>query len=460
MRCYGCSSPGDLPSVEKLRAYEPPLPTNVRGIDGVPIHSYARERRVELSYAEDPPLLVRAFLAAEDKTFFEHHGVDYPGMAGAVIDYATKYGSGQRAKGGSTITQQVAKNLLIGNQYSPTRKMKEAILAYRIEDALTKQEILELYLNQIALGRNSFGVEAASYAYFNKDLSQLDLAQMAYLAILPKGPSNYDPIRNTQRALDRRNYVLREMLKNGFIDQAQHDTASRRAARHRAAPDAQDRNLGRGLFRRGSPPAADRQVRRGPEGRTVQRLCRGALGADLARPEDPAICSGGAARRTGALRSRSWLERAAPPCRDGRRHLADGPAQHQYQPRLFGLARGDRHVDRGQFGDARFRQWPDGHAAAIGRPDAGARSGRHRLCRDQGRRYFGGRARRRRVRPALDPQDLGRVRRRGAGGRAACWRCRAASIRSVQAFNRATQAMRQPGSTIKPIVYATALDTA
>lgn len=216
----------DLPSVDKLRAYEPPLPTNVRGVDGVPIYSYARERRVELSYAEYPPMLVRAFLAAEDKTFFEHHGVDYPGLAGAVYDYASKIGSGRRAKGGSTITQQVAKNLLIGNTYSPTRKVREAILAYRIEDALTKQQILELYLNQIALGRNAFGVAAASYAYFGKDLNELDLAQYAYLAILPKGPSNYDPFRHTQRALDRRNYVLREMRKNGFINQAQYDQAN------------------------------------------------------------------------------------------------------------------------------------------------------------------------------------------------------------------------------------------
>ncbi|HEX8420029.1 MAG TPA: transglycosylase domain-containing protein, partial [Sphingomonas sp.] len=180
----------DLPSVDKLRAYEPPLPTNVRGIDGTPIQSYARERRVELSYAEYPPLLVKAFLAAEDKTFFEHHGVDYPGLAGAVIDYAAKIGSGRRAKGGSTITQQVAKNLLIGSEYSPTRKLKEAILAYRIEDTLTKPQILELYLNQIALGRNAFGVEAASHAYFDKELTELTLEQLAYLAILPKGPSN------------------------------------------------------------------------------------------------------------------------------------------------------------------------------------------------------------------------------------------------------------------------------
>ena len=214
-----------LPSVDQLRSYEPPLPTNVRGADGAPIQSYARERRVELSYAEYPPLLVRAFLAAEDKTFFEHHGVDYPGLGGAVIDYVRKFGTGRRAKGGSTITQQVAKNLLIGNEYSPTRKFKEAILAYKIEDTLTKPQILELYLNQIALGRNAFGVEAASHAYFDKELDELDLAQLAYLAILPKGPSNYDPVRHADRALARRNYVLGEMLKNGFITQAQHDQA-------------------------------------------------------------------------------------------------------------------------------------------------------------------------------------------------------------------------------------------
>ena len=116
----------DLPSVDALKAYEPPLPTHVRGIDGTPIQSYARERRVELSYNEYPPLLVRAFLAAEDKSFFEHGGVDYPGLAGAVIDYAKKFGSGRRARGGSTITQQLSKNLFLSEDYSPTRRSQEA----------------------------------------------------------------------------------------------------------------------------------------------------------------------------------------------------------------------------------------------------------------------------------------------------------------------------------------------
>lgn len=213
----------NLPSVDGLRAYEPPLPTNVRSIEGLPIHSYARERRVELAYDEYPKLLVSAFLAAEDRTFFEHHGIDYPGIVAAFLNNLKSSG---RPVGASTITQQVAKNLLVGNEVSYVRKAREAILAYRIEDSLTKEQILELYLNQIPLGRNAFGVEAASHAYFDKELNELTLGQLAYLAILPKGPANYDPFRNTERALKRRNFVLSEMLRNRFIDQAQFDQAS------------------------------------------------------------------------------------------------------------------------------------------------------------------------------------------------------------------------------------------
>jgi penicillin-binding protein 1A len=212
----------NLPSVETLRNYEPPLPTFVRSVDGTPIHSYARERRVQLSYDEYPKPMVFAFLAAEDKTFFEHHGVDIPGVLSAIFTNLT---SRNKPVGASTITQQVAKNLLVGNEVSYLRKAKEAILAWRIEDTLTKQQILELYLNTIELGRNAGGVDAASHAYFGKELKDLSLAQMAYLAILPKGPANYDPDRNTQRALNRRNWVLGEMLKNRFIDQGQHDAA-------------------------------------------------------------------------------------------------------------------------------------------------------------------------------------------------------------------------------------------
>jgi penicillin-binding protein 1A len=144
-----------------------------------------------------------------------------------VFDYLRKSGSGERARGGSTITQQVAKNLIVGNEYSPTRKIREAALAFRIENAMTKQQILELYLNQIFLGRNAYGVEAAARAYFGKSVSELDLPSIAYLAILPKAPSNYDPDRHPERALARRAYVLREMRSNGYISKEEEEAADR-----------------------------------------------------------------------------------------------------------------------------------------------------------------------------------------------------------------------------------------
>src|SRR3954451_3341927 len=216
-----------LPSSQSLLAYQPPLPSNVRGYDGTPVQTFARERRVELSYDEYPPLVVHAFLSAEDKAFFKHHGIDFPGLVGAVFDYTAKtVTGGGRAKGGSTITQQVAKYLLKDSSYNIGRKVREAILAFRLESTLSKQQILELYLNSIFLGRNAYGVQAAARAYFDKDVDELTLPEAAYLAILPKAPSNYDPVRATQKALDRRNYVLREMYRNGYITEDQWHSAA------------------------------------------------------------------------------------------------------------------------------------------------------------------------------------------------------------------------------------------
>jgi penicillin-binding protein 1A len=216
----------NLPSSEKLLAYQPPLPTNVRGYDGNPVQTFARERRVELAYDEYPPVVIEAFISAEDKTFFSHGGLDYPGLFGAVFDYATKSVTGGRAKGGSTITQQVAKYLLQDDEYAVSRKIREMILAFRLEDTLSKEQILELYLNSIFLGRNAYGVQAASRAYFDKDVADLTLPEAAYLAVLPKAPSNYDPVRATARALGRRNYVLREMANNGYITDQQRAAAA------------------------------------------------------------------------------------------------------------------------------------------------------------------------------------------------------------------------------------------
>ncbi|MXO90382.1 penicillin-binding protein 1A [Pontixanthobacter aquaemixtae] len=215
----------NLPDAETLLDYEPPLPTVVRGIDGEIVHSYARDRRVQLQYADFPETLIEAYLAAEDKTFFSHGGIDAGGLAGAVIDYISKLGSNERAVGGSTITQQVAKNILLTNEYSITRKLKEMMLARRIEGVLTKQQILELYLNEIPLGRRSFGVQAASRAYFDKDVGDLELHEMAFLAILPKAPEVYGRAKNADTAMVRRNFVLDQMEENEFITAAEASAA-------------------------------------------------------------------------------------------------------------------------------------------------------------------------------------------------------------------------------------------
>jgi penicillin-binding protein 1A len=215
----------NLPSADKLIDYQPPLPTMVRGADGGIVYSYARERRVQLRYVDFPKTLIDAYLSAEDKNFFTHGGVDFGGLAEAVLDYGMKLGSHQRARGGSTITQQVAKNILIGNEYSITRKLKEMILARRIEAVLSKQQILELYLNEIPLGRQSFGVQAASRAYFGKDVGDLKLNECAFLSILPKSPETYGRAKYYDAAITRRNWVLDQMVKNGAATRADADAA-------------------------------------------------------------------------------------------------------------------------------------------------------------------------------------------------------------------------------------------
>ncbi len=210
-----------LPDAASLASYQPSLPSTVRQADGTPIHVFARERRVFLPYAETPTLVIQAFISAEDKTFFTHDGLDYAGIAAAIPGYFQSLFNDKRPVGASTITQQVAKNLLLTNEVTIGRKLREAILARRIEQQFTKEQILELYLNQIFLGRNAYGIEAASQAYFGKATEELTLPEAAYLAILPKAPSTYSPTRNYDRAVARRNYVLEQMAANGFISSDQ-----------------------------------------------------------------------------------------------------------------------------------------------------------------------------------------------------------------------------------------------
>jgi len=212
----------DLPDFEVLRHYEPPVMTRVHAGDGSLIAEYAREKRIFVPISSMPPLLVNAFMSAEDKNFRHHNGLDYLGMMRAAVNtYVLHKGK----QGASTITQQVAKNFLLTNERSFTRKIKEAILALRIENAYTKDQILELYLNEIYLGRGSYGVAAASLNYFGKELHELSVHEVAYLASLPKAPNNYDPITHADKALPRRNWVAGQMYENGYIDKAHLDEA-------------------------------------------------------------------------------------------------------------------------------------------------------------------------------------------------------------------------------------------
>ena len=209
-----------LPDAASLANYQSPLPSSLRQADGTPFHTFARERRIYLPYSEIPPVVVQAVTSAEDKTFFTHSGLDYTGILNAVFINLRNLGGDKRPVGASTITQQVAKNLLLNNEVSVARKLREAILAGRIERQFTKEQILELYLNEVFLGRNAYGIEAASQAYFGKPAAEITAPEAALLAGLLKAPSAYNPVTNHARALERRNYVLGEMAANGFLTAA------------------------------------------------------------------------------------------------------------------------------------------------------------------------------------------------------------------------------------------------
>nr|WP_253201336.1 transglycosylase domain-containing protein [Sphingomonas quercus] len=446
-----------LPSADALLTYEPPLPSNLRGLDGTPIQTFARERRVQLAFDEYPAVVVNAFLSAEDKDFFRHGGIDYLAFLNGVFEYVTKMGSGERARGGSTITQQVAKNLLIGDEYSPTRKIREAILARRIERALDKKQILELYLNQIFLGRNAYGVQSAAQAYFRKDIGQLSLSEAAYLAALPKAPANYTPERDMARALERRAYVLREMEANGYI------TAAQRAEADRQPLGAV--TLGSGQPRP-QPPGGyfTEEVRR----QLIDRF------GETAKDGDYSVYAGGLwvrtsfdpnnqqaaerALRDGLVRYESGRGWSGPL---GRIEVGDG-----WPLRLAQANKGVGYADwRAAVVLSKTRQ-----AAEIGLP-GGVTGTLPASAATMPKRGVGGRAF-----DFLKAGDIIAVKQEGDR-----WALR--SVPKVQggfivenphtgqilamqggfdskgdSFNRATQAERQPGSSFKPFVYAAAFD--
>jgi penicillin-binding protein 1A len=215
-----------LPSVDSLKTYKPPLESRVYADNFQLIAELANEHRIYVPYDAIPPLVAQAFVSAEDRLFWVDPGINPAAILRAGLVDLTRLGSGHRPLGASTITEQVVKNMLLDNQITFARKVKEAMLAVRVDQVMSKQQILTLYLNEIYLGNNSYGIAAAAQTYFDKPLSQLDIAQAASLAALPKAPSSYDPFSHPQAALDRRNFIISRMLADGAITAAQAATAT------------------------------------------------------------------------------------------------------------------------------------------------------------------------------------------------------------------------------------------
>ena len=208
----------NIPDYKFLKSYKPPVSSKVYSGKGELVADFSKEKRIFVPFKAIPKNVIHAFLSAEDKNFFSHPGVDAKGVLRAVINNIKNIMTSNRLEGASTITQQVAKNFLLTNEVSLNRKVKEAILAFRIERALSKERILELYLNQIYLGSGAYGVAAASLEYFDKSIKELDFGEAALLAALPKAPSKYNPYKNVELAKFRRDLVLKNLLDNEFID--------------------------------------------------------------------------------------------------------------------------------------------------------------------------------------------------------------------------------------------------
>jgi len=462
----------DLPDTAQLERYEPPTLSRIYSGEGALMDEFARERRIFTPVDEIPDTIKQAFISAEDKNFYNHHGFDPTGIAAAVYDAAV---NGSRLRGASTITQQVMKNFLLTGDRSGERKIKEIILATRLESTLTKDEILELYLNEIFLGQNSYGVTAAAQVYFGKSLDEVTLAEAAYLAALPQAPSVLHPVREKPRAIARRNYVLDQMVENGFI--------SREVAEAAKAEDlltvqsgavAHDRMPPRDYFtdeirRQLSAKLGDEELFTGglsiratvdPDLQTVAaralrdgleqydrglRIYRGPVAEIDPASFDPADEASWRRALAGTRVPRDiagWYpavvlsigETAARIGVEGVEEDADGHFL-AFEDASWGRMRGDN-------GRLRAAQGPDdmwdvGDVVFV---EAVERDGERRWSYRQIPAIQGGFM-------AMDTQT-GRVLAMQGGF----------SYQS-SVFNRATQALRQPGSSFKPFVYAAALDS-
>jgi len=434
----------DLPDASELADYRPATATRVYAGDGTLIGEFSDERRIYVSYEQVPEPVVQAFLAAEDRNFFSHGGVDVSGLGRAMLKNVFNAATGRRLEGGSTITQQVAKNVLLTNESSINRKVKEAILANRLEATLTKPQILELYLNEIFLGYRSYGVAAAAYNYFGKSLDQLTSDEAAFLAALPKGPNNYHPKRHPGAAKGRRDWVLGEMRQSGFITEAELVAARARPLITQDAP------------RRAQYADADFFVEEARR-QAIARFGREEVnrgGYYLRTTLDPDLQS---AARDALMRGLENYDR-----RHGWRgawgttDFAEGwrekamEGQRPPERRAWRAAA----VESVSGNTVRVRSASDGSSGTLLAEDAAWANANRPLKR--GDLIFveprGGQFALKQVPAvngalvAIEPQS-GRVLAMVGGYSYA-----------LSSFNRATQAERQPGSAFKPFVYATALE--
>lgn len=439
---------GRLPSTASLKDVKLQVPLRVYSRDGKLIAEYGEMRRVPLKYKDIPQLMVKAVVAAEDDRFFQHSGVDFAGLARAAVNLAL---TREKSQGGSTITMQLARNFYLTSEKTYSRKLNEIKLAYKIESELSKEEILELYLNKIYLGNRAYGVGAAAHIYYGKELKDLSLAQLAMMAGLPKAPSKLNPIANPQRALERRNYVLARMHKLGYITTAQYNAA--RAERDRAALHLQ-------------PPEVEAQH--------VGEMVRAALAERY-----------GEAVYTAGYRAYTTLDSSAQIAAEQalRKALRDYDKRHGYRG-AEGRVRLPARNDAGAWQAALKDYDPRGGLlpAAVTRVESRAIEARLasgaavRIDREGmawARTAAGSPS------SAADVAKIGDVIRVERDGKK--WRL--AQLPQVEGafvamrpedgailalvggfdfgrskFNRATQAVRQPGSSFKPLLYAAALD--
>lgn len=457
----------DLPSHDSLAQYTPPTISRIYSTEGQVIDEFAQERRLFTPADQIPELVKQAFISAEDKNFYEHKGYDLRGIAAAAVQAVQS--RGRDVRGASTITQQVMKNFLLSGDRRAERKIKEIILASRVEEALSKEKILELYLNEIFLGQNAYGVTAAAQVYFNKSLAELAPHEAAFLASLPKAPSDFHPVRRKERLLSRRNFVLKEMFENGYISETVMEA-------ERATPLKSVQNGDYEPYQKALPPRdyfTDEIRRQLSQDFGEDQFFSG--GYSVRATLDPEMQAEAAVSLRRALED---FDRGSGRWRGTGKSI---PVETLADETAWREALANVSVARDIVLDAPWlvavvREVRD-QELLLGIEDVSLDDPRGMTLPRSDTSWFSGN-----LFDNFEPGDVIHIRERTEGGQFTRWTLRqvpqvqgafmamdvnTGRVLSMQGgfsyqhsvFNRATQAMRQPGSSFKPFVYAAALDS-